>query len=166
MHPVFGVADGAQRAGAALERGGGDVIQHQGAAAQVPGGQRVLDLLLPVMQVVHRRVQVILIAAAQVQDLAQGARRGLLPQPAGDGQLGVRRDHLRDRHRDYQVPVPGRHGVDQLVEAELAGRAQDGGDVAVRQAAGDLERLVEGGGGRRLALEHPGQGVDLGVGPG
>jgi len=95
-----------------------------------------------------------------------GARRGLLPQPAGDGQLGVRRDHLRDRHRDYQVPVPGRHGVDQLAEAELAGRAQDGGDVAVRQAAGDLERLVEGGGGRRLAFEHPGQGVDLGVGPG
>ena len=37
--------------------------------------------------------------------------------------------------------------------------------MAVRQAAGDLERLVEGGGGR-LALEHPGQGVDLGVGPG
>ena len=44
LHPVFGVADGAQRAGPALERGGGDVIQHQGAAAQVPGGQRALDL--------------------------------------------------------------------------------------------------------------------------
>ena len=43
--------------------------------------------------------------------------------------------------------MPGRHRVDQLVQAELAGRAQDGGDVAVRQAAGDLERLVERGGG-------------------
>jgi hypothetical protein len=62
--------------------------------------------------------------------------------------------------------VPGRLGVDQLVEAELAGRAQDGGDVAMWQAAGDLERLVEADGGRRLALEHPGQGVDLGLGPG
>ena len=166
VHPVFGVADDAQRAGPALERGGGHVIQHQGAAGQVPGGQRVLDRVLPAVQVVHRRVQVILIAAAQVQDLAQGAGCRLVPQPAGDGQLGARRDHLRDRHRDHQVPVPGRHRVDQLLQAQPAGRAQDGGDVAVRQAAGDLERAVEGGGGRRLALQHPGQRVDLGLGPG
>ena len=165
-HPVLGVADRAQRAGPALERGGGHVIQHHGAAGQVPGGQRVLDLILPGGQVVHRRVQVILIAAAQVQDLAQGAGRGLVPQPAGDGQLGVRRDHLRDRHRGHQVPVPGRHRVDQLLQAQLARRAQDGGDVAVRQAAGDLERPVQAGGGRRGALQHPGQGLDLGLGPG
>ena len=62
--------------------------------------------------------------------------------------------------------MPGRHRVDQLFEAQLAGRAQDGGDVAVRQAAGDLERPVQVRGGRRLALQHPGQGVDLGLGPG
>ena len=62
--------------------------------------------------------------------------------------------------------MPGRRRVDELVEAQPAGRAQDGGDVAVRQAAGDLERLVEGGGGRRLALQYPGQGLDLGLGPG
>jgi hypothetical protein len=132
----------------------------------VPGGQRVLDRLLPAVQVVHRRVQVILIAAAQVQDLAQRCGRGLAAQPAGDGQLGVRRDHLRGRHRGHQVPVPGRHRVDQLLQAQLAGRAEHGGDVAVRQAAGDLERLVEGGGGRRLAFQHPGQGLDLDLGPG
>jgi hypothetical protein len=132
----------------------------------VPRGQRVLDLLLPGGQVVHRRVQVILIAAADAEDLAERAGRGLVPEPAGDGELGVRRDHLRDRHRGHQVPVPGRGRVDQLVQAQLAGRAQHGGDVAVRQAAGDLERAVQAGGGRRLALEHPGQGVDFGVGPG
>jgi hypothetical protein len=99
--PVFGVADSAQRAGPALERGTGHVVQHQGAAGQVPGGQRVLDRVLPGAQVVHRRVQVILVTRTQAEDLAQGGGRGLLPQPAGDGQLGVRRDHLRDRHRDY-----------------------------------------------------------------
>src|SRR6266704_2910792 len=120
-HPVLGVADRAQRAGPALERGTGHVIQHQGAAGQVPGGQRVLDLLLPLLQVVHRRVQVILITRPQPEDLAQ---------------------------------------------AQLAGRAEDGGDVAVRQAAGDLERPVQARGGRRLPLEHPGQGLDLGLGPG
>ena len=164
--PVLGVPDGAQRAGPPLERGGGHVVQDQGAAGQVPGRQRVLDLLLPGRQPVHRLVQVILIAAAHAEDLAQRAGGGLVPQPAGDGQLGVRRDHLRDRHRGHQVPVPGRHRVDQLLQAQLARRAQDGGDVAVRQAAGDLERPVQVRGGRRLAFQHPGQRVDLGLGPG
>ena len=121
----------------------------------MPGGQRVLDRVLPGGQVVHRRVEIILIAAAQAEDVAQGAGRGLFSQPAGDGQLGVRGDHLRDCHRGHQVPLPGRDRVDELVEAELAGRAQDGGDVAVRQAAGDLERPVQGD-GRGLALQYPG----------
>jgi hypothetical protein len=164
--PVFGVADGAQRAGPPLERGGGDVVQHQRAAGQVPRGQRVLDLLLPVMQVVHRCVQVILITRPQPEDLAQGAGRGLLAQPAGDGELGAGRDHLRDRHRDHQVPLPGRLGVDQLLQAQGPQGAQHGGDVAVREAAGDLERPARVRGGRRLALEHPGQRLDLGLGPG
>ena len=62
--------------------------------------------------------------------------------------------------------MPGRHRVDQLVQAQPARRAQDGGDVAVRQAAGDLERPVQVRGGRRLAFQDPGQRVDLGVGPG
>ncbi len=48
----------------------------------------------------HRRT-------ASAEDLAQRAGRGLIPQPAGDGQLGVRRDHLRDRHRGHQVPAAG-----------------------------------------------------------
>jgi len=100
-----------------------------------------------------------------VQDLAERAGRGLVAQPAGDGQLGVRRDHLCDHHRGRQVPAPGRRGVDQLLQAEGAHGAQHGGDVAVRQAAGDLERPVQVR-GRGLALEHPGQGVDLGLGPG
>ena len=43
---------------------------------------------------------------------------------------------------------------------QLAGRAQDGGDVAVRQGADDLERPVLAG-GLRLALQHPGQRLDL-----
>ena len=165
-HPVFGVADGAQRAGPPLERGGGDVVKDQGPPGQVPGREGVLDLVLPGGQPVHRGVQVILITAAQAQDLAQRAGGGLLAQPAGDAQLGVRRDHLRDRHRGHQVPLPRRLGVDQLLQAQLARRAEHGGDVPVRQAAGDLERPLRRRGRRGLAFEHPRQGVDLGLGPG
>jgi len=163
--PVLGVPDGAQRAGPALERGGGDVIQHQGAAGQVPGRQRILDAVLPGGQPVHRAIQVILVTAACAEDLAQGTGRGPGAQPAGDGQLGARRDHLRGRHRGHQVPLPRRYRVDQLFQPQLAQRAQHGGDVPVRQAAGDLERALQGGGGR-LAFQHPGQGVDLCLGPG
>ena len=47
--------------------------------------------------------------------------------------------------------MPGRHRVDQFLQAQVPQRAQNGGDVAVRQAAGDLERPVQGRGGR-LAL--------------
>ena len=131
----------------------------------MPGRERVLDAFLPGPQPVHRRVQVVLIAAAQVQDLAQGAGGGGVPQPAGDGQLGIRPGHLRDRHRGHQVPLPRRGRVDQLLQAQGPQRAQHRGDVPVRQAAGDLERPVQGR-GRGLALQHPGQGVDLGPGPG
>jgi hypothetical protein len=77
--PVFGVADGTQRAGPPLERGGGHVIEDQSRAGQVPGRERVLDLLLPGSEPVHRRVQVILITAAHAKHLAQGAGRGLVP---------------------------------------------------------------------------------------
>jgi hypothetical protein len=42
-------------------------------------------------------------------------------------------------------------GAEDTVEADLACGAERGGDVAVRQAAGDLERPVQVRGGQRLA---------------
>ena len=50
---------------------------------QVPGRQAVLDPLLPGRQPVHRLIQVILIAAARAEDLAQGAGGGGVAQAAG-----------------------------------------------------------------------------------
>jgi hypothetical protein len=163
--PVFGVADGAQRAGPPLERGGGHVVEDQGPAGQVPGRERVLDLLLPGGEPVHRAVQVILVTARHPQHLAQRAGRGLGLQPAGDGQLGVRRDDLRHRHRGHQVPLPRRRRIEQLLQGQRPRGAQHRGDMPVRQAAGDLERALHGGGRRELAFQHPGQGLDLGLGP-
>ncbi len=125
----------------------GDVVKDQGPAGQVPRREGVLDLVLPGGEPVHRGIQVILITAAQAQHLAQGAGGGLLAQPAGDGQLGVRRDHLRHHHRGHQVPLPRRHGVDQLLQAQRPRRAEHRGDVPVRQAAGDLERALCGAAG-------------------
>jgi hypothetical protein len=159
------VADGTQRAGPPFERGGRDVVKDQRAAGQVPGRQRVLDLLLPGGEPVHRSIQAVLITAAQAQHLAQRAGRGRRLQPAGDGQLGVRRDHLRHRHRGHQIPLPGWHRVDQLLQPQRPRGAQHRGDVPVRQAAGDLECPLQRR-GRRLAFQYPRQGIDFRPGPG
>ena len=118
---------------------------------QVPGRERVLDRLLPGRQPVHRLVQVILIAAARAEDLAQRAGSGGVRRPRAMASLEPGAITCATASRGHQVPVPGRRGVDQLVQAQLARRAQDGGDVAVRQAAGDLERPVQVRGGRRSA---------------
>ena len=53
--------DRAQRAGVALERRRGHVIEHQGAVGQMPGGQGVFDGVLARQHPVHRRIQVVLI---------------------------------------------------------------------------------------------------------
>jgi hypothetical protein len=132
----------------------------------VPRRERVLDAVLPGGEPVHRAVKVILVTARDSQHLAQRAGGGLPAQPAGDGQLGIRRDHLRDHHRGHQVPLPRRHRVDQLLQAQRPRRAQHRGDMPVRQAPGDLERALCRRGRRGLALQHRRQGVDLGLGPG
>jgi hypothetical protein len=164
-HPVAGVADLARRAGAALERGGRDIVEHQRALAQVPGGQRVLDARLAGQQPVHRGVQVVLVAGFQAEQRAQRAGRGLGAQPAGGGELGGSVDDRRGDHRGDQVPLPGGDRADQLLHSQRAKGAEHRGHVPVRQAAADLERAAQAG-GRRLALQHRRQRLHLGLGPG
>jgi hypothetical protein len=159
-HPVPGVADLAERAGAALECRRGHVVEDQGVLGQVPGRERGLDPVLAVEHPVHRGVQVVCVAARDAQHRAQRAGGGLGAQRAGDRQLRGRVDHLCDQHGQHQIPLPGPRRVDQLRNAEPVRGAQHRGDVAVRQAAGDLERGGQVHPGRQ-PLQHPGQRVDL-----
>ena len=88
--PVAGVPDRPQRAGAALERRRGHVIEHQRAVGQMPCGQGVFDGVFAGQHPVHRRIQVVLITAGHPEHLPQRAGGGLGAQPARGGQLGAR----------------------------------------------------------------------------
>jgi hypothetical protein len=162
--PVAGVPDRPQRAGAALERRRGHVVEHQRPIGQMPGGQGVFDAFLTGQRPVHRRIQVVLITARDAEHRTQGAGGGLGAQPPRGGQLGVWGDHRRDHHGAHQIPPPRRRRVDQLGQPEPLGGAQHGGHMPVRQAAGDLERCGQVH-LRRQALEPPHQRVDLVLGP-
>jgi hypothetical protein len=106
-------------------------------SAQVPGGELLLDAVLPGGQPVHRGVDLIGGGARHAQVRAEGH---ILP-PAGRGQLGSRAQDPRQHQRAGQVAVrAGR--AEQGREAELAGHRGHGGSVPVRERPGDLERGV------------------------
>ncbi len=152
--PVAGVPDLAQRAGVALKRRRGHVVEHQGAVGQMPCGQLGFDGVLALKHPVHRRIEVILITAGHAQHVTERAGRGLRTQPARHRQLGAWVDHLGHQHGGHQIPPPRGRRVDQLLHAECPRGAQHRGHVPVRQAAGDLERLGQLHRWRQ-SLKHP-----------
>ncbi len=103
FHPVSGVSDRPQRAGAALERRRGHVIEHQRAVDQMPRGKATFDGVLAGQRPVHGRIQIVLITTGHPQRLAQRAGGGFGAQPARERQLGAGADHLRDQHRGHQI---------------------------------------------------------------
>ena len=164
MHTVFGVAERAEGTGPALEGGRGDVIEHERAVFEMPGGERVLDRFLARPQPVHGRVEVVLVGAAQREHLAERARGRRGPQPTRQGELGGRLDHLGHDHGDHQVTRAGGDSVDELLETQVGKYPQHRGDMAVREAADDVEAPLQAGGGRP-PLEHGCECVDLLLGP-
>ena len=151
---VPGVAAGGQRAVPAFQPRGRQVEQRHprrvGLRGQVAAGQLRLDRVLPVLQPVHRGVDVI---GGRPGDAEVGAQGGVGP-PGQGGQLGARLDDPGDDQRQGQVPLPARR-AEQRGQPQLGGHGVHGGDVAVRQRPGDGDRA--GGGDQLLAFEP---GVD------
>ena len=140
FHPVAGVPDRPQRAGAALKRRRGHVIEHQRAVGQMPRGKGVFDAVFARQRPVHRRIQVVLITAGHPEQLAQRAGGGLGAQPPGDRQLRAGpitwATSIAVTSR-AAATGPGR----SVRRSESACGAQHRRDMPVRQAAGDLKRL-------------------------
>ena len=55
--------------------------------------------------------------------------------------------------------------IEEAIETQLVQSAEDGGDVAVRARADDIEGLRQRGAEGGRALQDGAQGVDLGGGP-
>jgi hypothetical protein len=90
------VAKARQRAAAAFQIGRGDVVQDQGAVAEMPAGQLGLNLGLLPQQPVEGVVEFVDRHCPQAQYRAQRVARGRRVEAAGGGQLGGRIDQPDD----------------------------------------------------------------------
>ena len=114
------------------------------------GRELGLDRVLPVLQPVHRGIDVI---GGRLRDAEVGAQRGIAP-PGQGGQLGAGLDHPGDDQGQDQVPLAARR-AQQGGQPQVGGHGVHGGGVPVRHRAGDGDRA--GGGNQLLAFEA---GVD------
>ena len=77
---------------------------------------------------------------------------------------GNRIEDAADQHGQDEVAAAVAVGAEDAVEADRACGAEGGGDMAVRQAAGDGEGVVLGG-DDGAALKHAAQAFDVRRGP-
>src|SRR5208337_4528638 len=161
---IAAVAELRQFAAPPLQIARGDVVEHQHAFLEVALGEDLLDAGLAAAQKIEGGVELVLVDLAEAEHGAErvGCRR--LAELTRGRELRGRLDDPRHDHGEDQ-PGPALRSLRQrLVEPEPAHRPEHGGDVTVRQRAGDLEAL---GSERheRLAGEHPAQAVDLLIRP-
>src|SRR3954471_2382026 len=149
-----------QRTAASLQVARRDVVEHQRAILQMAPGQRGLDGRLARQQPVECGVEFIVIDCAETERFAQaGGRRGRRERPGG-GELGDGIEDAPDQQGEDEVAVAVAVGAEDAVKADLARRAEGGGDMAMRQAAGDGDGVVLGR-NDRAALEHATQALDV-----
>ena len=166
--PVLGVPDGAQRAGPALERGAR--TRHTAPGCRRPGAgppAHPRSCSCRAAQPVHRartghprrsrprRAP----RRASWRRSPSRSPRAMASLESGPITCATAIAVTRSRCRD------GAGSISSSRPSSRA-RAQHRGDMPVRQAAGDLECPLQRPRPGRLALQHPGQGVDLGLGPG
>ena len=135
--PVAGVTQLRQRTAVALEVGGGDVVEHERAALQVPAGECPLDPPLPSEQPVERRVQLVLV---RVLD-AELRRERRLRKGARHRQLRAGAEQPLHEHRQAERPLARRRPVEQAGELEPRCHQKRRLDVPRRQRTLDPKRL-------------------------
>ena len=161
---IAAVAELRQFAAPPLQIARGDVVEHEHAVLEVALGEDLLDAGLAAAQKVEGGVEFVLVDLAEAEHGAERVGGGRLAELARGRELGGRLDDPRHDHGQDQLGPALRSVRQHLVEPEPAHRPEHGGDVAVRQRAGDLEAL---GAERHEGLpgQHPAQAVDLRLRP-
>ena len=127
-------------------------------------GKDLLDARLAAAQKVKGGVKLVLVDFAQAEHGAERVGGGRLAEMASGRELGGRLDDPSHDHGENQPGPPLRSVRQHLVEPEPAHRPERGGDMAVRQRAGDREALFAER-NERLPGQHPPQALDLGLRP-
>ncbi len=151
---VPAVAELGEGAGMALEVGRGQVVEDERAFAQMALGEALLDALLAFEEPVHGAVEFIFVGFAHLELVGERA----LGEGPCRGELRPRVEHAGHDHRAHEVALTRGGSVEKRVETEGTQGTEHGGDVAVGQAAHDLEPLL--GGHEALAAQGAADQVD------
>jgi len=122
-------------------------------------GERLLDRLLALAEPVDGGIEFILVDRTKAENVAEAGRRGGRIEHAGGGQLGGRRNQAGHDHGDDEIAEAVAGGTEDAIEADVAQRAEHGGDMAVRQGAPHDDALPVGRRGG-AALEQCAQSLD------
>ncbi len=136
------VAEPGERAGTPLEISRGDVIEHQRAVLEMASRQRFLNALLLCQQPIEHVIKRLLVDPSKPQNRAERTACRLAIEQTRRCQLGGRideaRHHRGDAQRHLARRLPPALG-ENVVEPDLAQRAQRRRHVPVRQAAQQLQ---------------------------
>src|ERR1700712_2054394 len=128
---VTAVSPFGQRTTAPLHGARRDVVEHQRAVLKVTLGQRGLDGGLACQQPVECCVEFVVIHLAKIERFAQaGGCRGRREYPGG-GELGDGVKDAPDQQGEDEVAAAIAVRAEDAVKADLARRAEGGGDVAM-----------------------------------
>ena len=159
------VAEASQVAAAAFDIARRDVVKHQAAALEMFAGQPFFHFRLAGEQPVERFVKLRSRDRSEPQNLPRAGASRWLIQHSRCGQLGSRGyDPVYDHGQD-KIAGPVAFGAEDPVEAGVADRAHDGGNVAMGQRACNGEGILAGR-QRRSAFEDDAQAFHLLRGPG
>ena len=155
---VAGVAAGGKLVAGALDVAGGDVVEREGAIAEMQLGELALDGALAVGEPVHGVVEGIDLGVVEGE---QGGESGLAGRAelALDAQLGAGLEQAADDHGEHEGALATGLVEEQAVEAELADEAEDGADGAVMAGGAGTDGGGLGSGGE-LVLEGELEEVD------
>jgi hypothetical protein len=159
------VAEFAERAVPPFEIGGGQIVEHQSALGQVPLGQSIFDAGLLGQQPIHGLIEFVLGNGFEMKQLTQRAAEGIGVKGAGGGKFGGGFQNASRDHGQDEIAIAVVTLIEQAVEMQPAQGAEDGGDVAVRPGADDVEGLRKRGADGSGALQNGAQRIDLGGGP-
>ena len=143
---------------APLQVAGSEVVEHQSAVAQVALGEPSFDRVLTLVQPIHGGVGGVLVDLTESELGGQRVAHGGGVQAACGGQLGAGAEDPGKDQGESEIALLG-WGTEQAVEADGAGQAVDGGDMAVGLGADDIEGVMEGVEGK-AALEEDAQAID------
>ena len=157
---VSGVAPSAEWAVESFKVGGTEIVQDQRTVVEMALGESPFNARLPLKQPIHGLIEFLFADRVQLQAGAEGVGTEVRLERPGGGEFGAGFENAADDESGDEIPRAAGSRVEPGIQLKIAQRAEGGGDMAVREGAGDGEGLVQRADG--LTFEDGAEGVDLG----